>query len=146
MKNLPVLVLQGCTCVDRSLCSLCAQTIWGRAGADVGRVTPSSGHADSLVGEEREVTPEPSVSRGFCAHWVSPPYGAVWVPRCWSKTLLSGPKLIPSLISVHCPVQMCVCMFLCVLLCVCVYSCVCVPVCVCVHYWVLKQQVKIHSW
>ena len=117
--------------MDRSLCSLCAWRIWGRAGADVGRFTPSSGHADSLVGEEREVIPEPSVSRGFTL--VSPPYWAVWVPRCWSKTLLSGSKLIPSLISVHFPVQMCVCVYVpeCVAVCVCVFLCVCSCVCLC---------------
>ena len=141
MKNLPVLVLQGCPWVDRSLCSLRAQRIWGRAGADIGRVTPSPGHAGSLVGGETEATPETSVSRGFCAHWVYPPYWTVWVPRCWSRTLMAGSKLIPSLISVHCPIQMCVCMFLCVLLCVCVFLCVFMFI---TGY--LKQQVKICSW
>ena len=84
--------------------------------------------------EGREATPEPSVSRGF---WT------VWVPRCWSRTLMAASKLIPSLISVHCPIQMCVCMFLCVLLCVCV----CVFLCVFLFITgYLKQQVKICSW
>ena len=58
-------------------------------------------------------------------------------------------KMIPSLISVHCPIQMCVCMFLCVLLCVCVcvYFCVCVFLCVFMFITgYLKQQVKICSW
>ena len=68
-------------------------------------------------------------------------------PKVLEQNSDGGSKIIPSLISVHCPIQMCVCMFLCVLLCVCV--CVCIPVCVPVLFvfiGYLRQQVKICPW
>ena len=45
-------------------------------------------------------------------------------PKVLEQNSDGGSKIIPSLISVHCPIQTCVCMFLCVLLCVCVFLCV----------------------
>ena len=136
---------KGCPCVDGSLSSLFAQRIWSRAGADVGRVTPSPGCAGSWQLSawwegEREVTPKPSMSRGFCAHWVSRPYWAMWIPRCWSRTLMEGSKLIPPLVSVHCPSSPLPCPDVSVY--VAVYVAVCVPVCVCVHNWVPETTGK----
>ena len=45
-------------------------------------------------------------------------------PKVLEQNSDGGSKIIPSLISVHGPIQMCVCMVLCVLLCVCVFLCV----------------------
>ena len=58
-----------------------------------------------VVGKGRgRLESEPSVSKGFsCAQWLSPPYWARWVPRCWSRTLRVGSKLVPLLVSVHPP-------------------------------------------
>ena len=135
----------------------CAVFVPGGSGAELELMLAGSPLPQGMLAawwEVREATPEPSVSRGF---WT------VWVPRCWSRTLMAGSKLIPSLISVHCPIQMCVYVPVCVAVCVCVFliitdttldlsqkaekRCVCIPVCVpvyvCVHHWVLETAGKI---
>ena len=128
--------------MDRSLCSLRAQRIWGRAGADIGRVTPSPRACWQLGGRgDRGYTRDKCEQRLLCS---------LGVP-----TLLDcvGPKVleqnsdgwvqthsIPYKCSLPHPD-------------VCVYVPVCVAVCVCVFLCVfmfitgyLKQQVKICSW
>ena len=97
----------------------CAVFVPRGSGAELELILAGSPHPQGMLAawwEGREATPEPSVSRGF---WT------VWVPRCWSRTLMAASKLIPSLVSVHCPIQMCVYVPVCVAVCVCVYSCVC---------------------
>ena len=110
----------------------CAVFVPRGSGAELELILAGSPHPQGMLAawwEGREATPEPSVSRGF---WT------VWVPRCWSRTLMAASKLIPSLISVHCPIQMCVYVPVCVAVCVCV----CIPVCVPVHHWVLETAGK----
>ena len=115
--------------MDRSLCSLCAQRIWGRAGADIGRVTPSPGHAGSLVGGERGYT------RAKCEQ------------RLLDRV---GPKVLEQnsdgCVQTHSIPYKCalphpdVCVY--VPVCVAVCVCVCIPVCVPVHHWVLETAGK----
>ncbi|XP_060982535.1 uncharacterized protein LOC133044803 [Dama dama] len=76
MKLEPLIQSEGCPCVDPSLWSLCAQ-----------------GFGAELVLS--------SVSKGFCAQGLSPPYWAKRVPRRWSRTLRVGSRLVPLVVSVH---------------------------------------------
>lgn len=128
----PVPVLQGCPCVDRTLCSLCAWRIWGRAGADAGRVTSSPGHAGSLVGGERGYT------RAKCEQRL--------LDRVGPKVLEQNSDGCVQTHSIPCKCALphpdvCVCSCVCCCVCVCVFLCVFVFI---TGY--LKQQVKICSW
>ena len=84
----------------------CAVFVPGGSGAELELMLAGSPLPQGMLAawwEVREATPEPSVNSSFCAHWLSRPYWALWVPRCWSRTLMVGSKLIPPLINVHCP-------------------------------------------
>ena len=85
--------------------SMCPES-WGRAGAEEGgQGYPFPGHAANchLGGRGKgRLEPEPSVSKGFSyAQRLSSPYWARQVPRCWSRTLRVGSRLVPLLVSVH---------------------------------------------
>ena len=140
--------------MDRTLCSLCAWRIWGRTGADAGRVTPSPGHAGSLVGGERGYT------RAKCEQRLLDRVGPKVLEQNsdgWVQT-----DSIPYKCALPHP-DVCVYVPVCVAVCVCVFlirtdttldlsqkaekRCVCIPVCVpvyvCVHHWVLETAGKI---
>ena len=91
-----------CGCIPVQ--SVCLEAL-GQSWSWGGQGHPFPGRAGNchLSGTGRgRLEPEPSVSKGFsCAQWLSPPYWARQVPRCWSRTLRVGSRLVPPLVSVH---------------------------------------------
>ena len=87
----------------QSVCPEALGQSWSWGGQ--GHPFPGSAGNCHLGGRGRgRLKPDPRVSKGFsCAQWLSPPYWARWVPRCWSRTLRVGSKLVPLLVSVHPP-------------------------------------------
>ena len=87
-------------CGPVSVESVCTR-LWGRAGAKQvrGQSFPGCVGNCHLGGRGKgRLEPEPRVSKGFCAQWLSPPYCARRVPRRWSRTLRVG---CAPLVSMH---------------------------------------------
>ena len=77
-------------------CAVCVPRGFG-AELQLRRAGPSFPRACWQLSPRRgRLEPEPSVSKGFsCAQWLSPHYWARRVPRCWSRTLRVGSRLVP---------------------------------------------------
>ena len=105
MKKFPDLFLQGCPCVDASLCSLCAQRLWGKAGAEVGRVTPSQGVLATVTsvgqgGGGKNQSPVWAKASPVLADCLNPT-GPGRSQGAGAEAMKVGLNLVPPLVSVH---------------------------------------------